>query len=167
MKTFLSAVDSSEREPSSDSGKEWRGGRRERREGERRDSRQEKEREGERGRDGGGRERERDRERGKEKEGRRRANPPSESAWSRGKPRSLGSKEREGEKEEKRDPPLRRYEEPPQPVSLLAQALHLSSTSSLPPSLQTFSQPSRYAMLEDMGEEGGRPATEENKEIEN
>ena len=85
--------------------KEWRGGRGGRREG------------GER-RDPGRQEKEKDDDRGRERDGKRRANPPSESAWSRGKPRSLGSKVRDGDHDDRKEPVPRKFEETPQPVSL-------------------------------------------------
>lgn len=83
-------MDSSDREQVSEVGKEWQGvGKRRgggRREGERRDSRPD-----------------RDRKKG---------NPPSESVWSRGKQQQASR-----DKEELREPPpLRKYEEPAQPV---------------------------------------------------
>ena len=58
----------------------------------------------------------REREKGRERDGRR-ANPPSESAWSRGKPRSLGSKVRNGDHDDRKEPVPRKFEETPQPVS--------------------------------------------------
>lgn len=70
---------------------------------------------------------------------RRRGNPSSENVWSRGKQHT--SRERE-------EPlPPRKYEEPAQPVRALFNPRVYGVTGGDSP--QTFSQPSRYAMLED------------------
>lgn len=85
-------MDSSDREQVAEVGKEWQGVGRKgerrgggRRDGERRDSRPDRDR--------------------------RKGNPPSESAWSRGKQQATQEKE-----EPREPPPLKKYEEPAQPV---------------------------------------------------
>ena len=98
-------VESSEREQGTETGREWQGvgrrggGRGGGKEGDRR----------------GGGKREREGERSHPGRDRRRGNPPSESAWSRGKPHSLATRDRD---ETRELPPPKKYEEPVQPVSV-------------------------------------------------
>lgn len=102
------AEDSSDLDSVFESGKEWKGPRRERGKGERDGERRDRERDVVKAREG-------PKDGGKE---RRRAPPPQENAWSRGKPRVLASRDRSEDSDEKKQPPApKKYEEPPQPVS--------------------------------------------------